>query len=57
MRHKLEIPWTSRLPVTRWWYRRHSPMTSFTASSQGNVHESRPLHFRSRTVEPSSDRK
>jgi len=39
MRHKLEIPWTLRLPVTQWWIRRHSPMASYTASSQGDMRE------------------
>ncbi|VGO17509.1 hypothetical protein PDESU_06106 [Pontiella desulfatans] len=37
MRHKLTIPWTARLPVTRWWNRRHSPFATYTASSQGNT--------------------
>lgn len=44
MRHKLETPWTSRLAVTRWWYRRQSPFTSYTASSQGSI--CRHVHVR-----------
>ena len=46
MRHKLEVPWTSRLPVTRWWYRRHSPLATYTASSQGNLHQDAITQFR-----------
>jgi len=31
MRHKLEIPWISRLPVTRW-INRPTPLQTYTAS-------------------------
>jgi len=33
------------LPVTRWWIRRHSPLSSYTASSQGEFPEGETVRF------------
>lgn len=32
MKRKLEIPWTARLPVVRWWNRRNSPFAAYAAN-------------------------
>lgn len=32
MKRTLETPWTSRLPVIRWWNRRKSPFAAYAAN-------------------------
>jgi hypothetical protein len=34
MKYQLEVPWTSKLPVARWWIRRHSALGGYAASSR-----------------------